>query len=212
MCRLGRLSRSVWTQLDYPRQGFLQARLGGGRLPPPPPKKISYSPPKFLLTLFLFTLSPLPLGYSPHKVLQLPPPQVLQLPPPPKKKGEILQETFKIVVPAEELDSVKLVRNSNVNIAWVSKGESLIWLWHLIPARFSVNHLYTGDWLSDVHVVKWFPTCKCATLLSGLRYNYPSQDIFLGQQEMPVVLLTSSKLVTCRDLPLRSNIPYKGTH
>ena len=53
-------------------QGFLQARFVG-RLPPPPKKKISYSPPpNFLLTLFLITLSPLPLGYSPPQVLQLP--------------------------------------------------------------------------------------------------------------------------------------------
>ena len=43
----------------------------GGRLPP---KKPVTPPPKFLLTLFLFTLSPLPLGYSPPKVLQPPPP------------------------------------------------------------------------------------------------------------------------------------------
>ena len=47
--------------------------FGGGDSPP----KISYSPLKFLLTLFVFTLSPLPLGYSP-------PPKVLQ--PPPQKK------------------------------------------------------------------------------------------------------------------------------
>ena len=59
--------------------------LGGGDSPP----KISYSPPKFVLTLFLFTLSPLPLGYSPPKVLQLPPPP---------SKGEILQETLGVVV------------------------------------------------------------------------------------------------------------------
>ena len=65
-----------------PSQGFLQARFGGET---PSPKKISYSLNKFLLTLFLFTLSPLPLGYSPPKSFNSPP------------KGEILQETLLVV-------------------------------------------------------------------------------------------------------------------
>ena len=49
--------------------------LGGD---PPPKTKNQLPPPqkKFVLTLFVFTLSPLPLGYSPP-----PPPKVLQLPP-----------------------------------------------------------------------------------------------------------------------------------
>ena len=64
--------------------GFPAGPFWGGRLPPPPQKKkISYSSPKFVLTLFLFTLSPLPLGYSP-------PPKSFNSPP----KGEILQETL----------------------------------------------------------------------------------------------------------------------
>ena len=50
---------------------------------PPPQKKNQLLPPKFLLTLFLITLSP----PTPRLI---PPPKVLQLPP----KGEILQETL----------------------------------------------------------------------------------------------------------------------
>ena len=69
--------------------------LGGGRLPP----KISYSPPKFLLTLFF---TPTALGYSP-------PPKVLQLPPPPK--GEILQEIL-----TKALVLVMVIRTTK---AWV---------------------------------------------------------------------------------------------
>ena len=55
-------------------QGFLQARFWGGGDSAP---KISYSPPKFLLTLFLITLSP------PTPRL-LPPPQSPSTPPPPR--------------------------------------------------------------------------------------------------------------------------------
>ena len=54
--------------------------LGGGDSPPP--KKNQLLPPKFILTLFLFTLSPLPLGYSLPKSFNSPP------------KGEILHETL----------------------------------------------------------------------------------------------------------------------
>ena len=54
---------------DMEYQGFLQACWGGET----PPQKISYSPPKFVLTLFLFTLSPLPLGYSPPQSPSTPP-------------------------------------------------------------------------------------------------------------------------------------------
>ena len=48
----------------------------GGRLHPPPPKKKLVTPPqKFLLTLFLITLSPPTPRLLPPKVLQLPPPK-----------------------------------------------------------------------------------------------------------------------------------------
>ena len=62
--------RSYLGLLNY-YQGFPQARFGGGRLPP----QNQLLPPKILLTLFLFTLSPLPLGYSPPKSFNSPPPK-----------------------------------------------------------------------------------------------------------------------------------------
>ena len=67
--------------------GFPAGPFWGGDSPPPPKKKKSVTPPqKFVLTLFVFTLSPLPLGYSPPKSFNSPP------------KGEILQETLLSIV------------------------------------------------------------------------------------------------------------------
>ena len=95
-----------------PGTGFPAGPFLGGRLPP---KKNQLLPPKILLTLFLFTLSPLPLGYSPPKSFNSPP------------KGEILQETLGTVfsIKIEGAKTSVSIKNRSGTLSPLRKSQSL---------------------------------------------------------------------------------------
>ena len=106
----------------------------GGETPP----QNQLLPPKFVLTLFLFTLSPLPLGYSPPKVLQLPP------------KGEILQET---------LSSYFLVKYCAHGTSDMLMVMYAVFLFHI--TRFSPRISIHRSATPPDGPVRWFDTLIC---------------------------------------------------